>query len=53
MPKVADFGFAKFANQPSLHECNVGTPLYMSPETLFKNLYNFQTDLWSYFCILY
>ena len=33
--KIADFGFARFANQPEKLLCNVGTPLYMSPE-VFK-----------------
>ena len=37
IPKIADFGFAKFIHNPTIHQCSVGTPLYMSPETVFYN----------------
>jgi serine/threonine protein kinase len=32
---------------------NVGTPLYMAPETLFKNQYTHKTDLWAIGCVYY
>jgi len=31
----------------------VGTPLYMSPETLFNNVYSFKTDIWSLGVVVY
>lgn len=30
-----------------LQEFNVGTPLYMSPETMTRNVYSPKTDIWS------
>lgn len=25
----------------------IGSPLYMSPETIFKNYYDYHTDVWA------
>jgi serine/threonine protein kinase len=50
VPKIADFGFAKSIQQITQNkakEFNVGTPLYMSPETLTKNEYSDKTDIWA------
>ena len=46
--KVADFGFGVKAEEvakPSKY--NVGSPLYMAPESLKKNEYSFKTDIWA------
>ena len=46
--KIADFGFAIKASEllkPSKY--NVGSPLYMAPESLKRNEYSYKTDLWS------
>ncbi len=46
--KIADFGFgikSKELAKPSKY--NVGSPLYMAPESLKKNEYSYKTDLWS------
>ena len=50
VPKIADFGFAKSLDQINKNagkEFNVGTPLYMSPETLTRNIYSDKTDIWA------
>lgn len=46
--KIADFGFsisAKEAMRPSKY--NVGSPLYMAPESLRRNEYSFKSDIWA------
>ncbi|CAD8159971.1 unnamed protein product [Paramecium octaurelia] len=50
--KIADFGFAKPLNQ-LYNEMNVGTPLYMSPETIIKSQYNAKSDIWSLGVLFY
>lgn len=32
---------------------NVGTPIYMAPESLFYNVYNEKTDVWALGVTLY
>lgn len=54
---IADFGFAKktyvkkfilyFSNGAEREKYNVGSPLYMSPEALKKNIYSIKNDIWS------
>jgi serine/threonine-protein kinase ULK/ATG1 len=51
--KIADFGFAKQARETSLHDTMCGSPLYMSPEILNRDIYNNQSDLWSIGMLLY
>lgn len=51
---IADFGFAKKHRGPSQKErYNVGSPLYMSPEALKKNMYSIKNDIWSIGIMLY
>jgi serine/threonine protein kinase len=46
--KIADFGFAKRSKYGREREkYNVGSPLYMSPEALKKNIYSLKNDIWS------
>ena len=46
--KSADFGFAKKNRFNTEREkYNVGSPLYMSPEALKKNIYSLKNDIWS------
>ena len=51
--KIADFGFAKFADIIEAQPCNVGTPLYMSPEAIKQNKYSFKSDSWAVTCLFY
>ena len=51
--KIADFGFACHEDQKNSKKYNVGTPLYMSPETLFHNKYSKENDIWSIGVIFY
>jgi serine/threonine-protein kinase ULK/ATG1 len=45
---IADFGFAKKNKSSSEKEkYNVGSPLYMSPEALKRNIYSLKNDIWS------
>lgn len=58
IPKLADFGFSvskhlQSENQKRLELYNVGTPLYMAPETILKNMYGFKSDMWSLGAVLY
>lgn len=58
VPKLADFGFSvskhlQSENQKRLELYNVGTPLYMAPETILKNMYGFKSDMWSLGAVLY
>ncbi|CAD8148025.1 unnamed protein product [Paramecium octaurelia] len=50
--RIADFGFAKPLNKLK-NEMNVGTPIYMSPETLIKSQYTSKTDIWSLGVVFY
>ena len=45
--KISDFGFAVKSRLGFKDRINVGTPLYMAPETLKKNYYSYKSDLFS------
>lgn len=51
--KIADFGVSKYLDKQSHAVTMIGTPLYMSPEIINGEKYNFSTDYWSLGCILY
>ncbi|CAK65773.1 unnamed protein product (macronuclear) [Paramecium tetraurelia] len=56
IPKLADFGFAlckNLQNGIDIQNYNVGTPMYMAPETLLNNHYSFKSDIWSAGAVLY
>eukprot|EP00834_Sanchytrium_tribonematis_P003296 NODE_123_length_17687_cov_0.732261.p2 type:complete len:651 gc:universal NODE_123_length_17687_cov_0.732261:4712-2760(-) len=52
MAKIADFGFAAILDN-KLAETICGSPLYMAPEVLKYEQYDYKVDLWSLGVILY
>jgi serine/threonine protein kinase len=51
--KIADFGFSIQAKDEIRTKQNVGTPLYMPIESLLKNLYSAESDIFSVGIIYY
>ena len=51
--KLSDFGVGKNLKNQSYAVTMIGTPLYMSPEVISGEKYNFSTDYWSLGCIIY
>lgn len=54
VPKIADFGFSKF-DKPNVTTpfYNVGTPIYMCPESLIHNHYSYKSDYWGLGVVFY
>jgi serine/threonine-protein kinase ULK/ATG1 len=42
-----------FRNPGKKERYNVGSPLYMSPEALKRNIYSVKNDIWSIGVIIY
>lgn len=51
--KLGDFGFAKALPKKSLAMSVLGSPIYMAPEVLKGEPYNYKADLWSLGVVLY
>ena len=52
--KVGDLGLSRELSQDTIQaHSKVGTPLYMSPEVLRGDGYDFKSDIWSLGCLLY
>lgn len=51
--KITDFGVSKYLKTRSHAVTMIGTPLYMSPEVIKGQQYNYSTDYWGLGCILY
>ena len=51
--KISDFGFSVRSKYGFKDRINVGTPLYMPPETLKKSYYSCKTDIFALGVILY
>lgn len=50
--KVADFGFSKMFDNQNLNQM-LGSPLYMAPEIIKKQVYDEKVDIWSTGVLLY
>lgn len=53
MLKLADFGMVKNLSETPKDNYNVGTPIYMPPESLLQNIYTEKTDVWALGIIIY
>lgn len=52
--KVGDLGLGRMMSEHTLEaHSKVGTPLYMSPEVLRGDGYDWKSDVWSLGCVLY
>jgi len=51
--KITDFGFATYYNKDSIINTLCGSPMYMAPEIITRNGYDYKSDLWSVGIILY
>lgn len=47
VPKIADFGISTSIKQPKLSGGEMGTPGYIAPEIIRKDLYDCKADVWS------
>lgn len=52
--KLGDLGLGRFMSSQTIEAFSrVGTPLYMSPEVLKGNGYDWKSDVWSLGCVIY
>ncbi len=53
IPKLVDFGLAKFIGPNEKAIEPFGTLGYVAPEVLLKQPYSYGCDMWSFGCIMY
>ena len=51
--KITDFGFATYYTKDTIINTLCGSPMYMAPEIITRNGYDYKSDLWSVGIILY
>ncbi|XP_053372815.1 fibroblast growth factor receptor-like [Mercenaria mercenaria] len=51
--KLSGFGFTQDVTERNLYEANSSPVRWMSPESLFENVFNVKTDIWSFGILLW
>ena len=51
--KIIDFGFAQKFDREKGMDLILGSPLYMAPELVKKEVYSEKVDVWAIGCITY
>lgn len=51
--KIGDFGVSKVSGMAAAQGTRVGTPLYLSPELIQHQPYDFKVDMWAVGCACY
>jgi serine/threonine protein kinase len=51
--KIADFGFSCIYDPNDGLDTNLGSPLYMAPEIVKREVYNSKVDIWAVAVIAY
>ena len=51
--KIGDMGMSKLLSKKEMKMSRVGTPLYIAPELVKKEKYDYKADIWSLGCSLY
>ena len=51
--KIGDMGMSKILSNKEMKLSRVGTPLYLAPELIRKEKYDYKADIWSFGCSLY
>ena len=51
--KIGDMGMSKLVKEDEMNISRVGTPLYLAPELIKKEKYDYKIDIWSFGCSLY
>ena len=51
--KIGDLGMSKLISNKEMKLSRVGTPLYLAPELVKKERYDYKADIWSFGCSLY
>ena len=51
--KIGDMGMSKHVEEGEMIMSRVGTPLYIAPELVKKEKYDYKIDIWSFGCSIY
>ena len=51
--KIGDMGMSKLVKDDEMNISRVGTPLYLAPELIKKEKYDYKIDIWSFGCSIY
>ena len=51
--KIGDMGMSKILDKKEMKLSRVGTPLFLAPELILKEKYDFKADIWSLGCSIY